>query len=118
LAERTVRVAAFQGMIQLVIVLKVIAAFNHTWERADVLARDAQIPDFAACWKQERSQMYFKPARFRLVSPDVVEVAATGQTFGLYGVETVLAIFELKKEGADWKISSLRVLTPCLSFKR
>ena len=38
---------------------KVIETFNHMGERASVLARNAQIPDFSRCWQQERSQMYF-----------------------------------------------------------
>jgi hypothetical protein len=96
---------------------KVIATFNHMSERASVLARKVQIPDFSRCWQRERSQMYFEPGTIRFVTDDVALVDASGNRYGgLAGKESAQAFFVLKKEGADWKIDTLRVLDSCLAI--
>src|SRR5690242_13049414 len=96
---------------------QVLATFNHMSERASVLTRRAQIPDFSRCWQQERSQMYFEPGAIRLVTGDVALVDASGHRYGgMAGKETAPAIFVLKKEGADWKIEALRVFDSCLAI--
>src|SRR5690349_15871490 len=104
-------------MIELAIVLKVIATFNHTWERADVVGQNARLPNFEACWQQERSQMYFRATRIRAENGTNV-VDAEGTRFGVHGRQAAPAVFVLKKEGADWKVDSLRVFEPCLDPKQ
>lgn len=98
---------------------KAIATFNHTYERASVLTRDATIPDFARCWQQERSQMYFEAKEIRRLSPNTVEVDARGNRYGgMIGKQTAPAVFMLKREGTVWKIDSLRVSDDCLGVMR
>jgi hypothetical protein len=96
---------------------KAIATFNHMSERASVLTRKAQVPDFSRCWQQERSQMYFEPGAIRFVTDGVALADATGSRYGgMVAKETWPALFVLKKEGADWKIDALRVFESCLAI--
>jgi hypothetical protein len=94
-----------------------IATFNRMSERASVLVRDAQIPDFSRCWEPERSQMYFEAAEIRFVTADVALADASGNRYGrTFGRETARSVFILKREGAVWKIDSLRVFDSCLAI--
>jgi hypothetical protein len=96
---------------------KSIATFNRMSERASVLTRDAEIPDFSRCWQPERSQMYFETQAIRFVTSDVALVDASGNRYGgMSGKQTAPAVFVLKREGADWKVDSLRVLDNCLAI--
>jgi hypothetical protein len=98
-------------------VRQAIATFNRMSERASVLTRKAQIPDFSRCWQQERSQMYFEPGAVRFVTDGVAVVDASANRYGsMIPKETSPAIFILKKEGADWKIDALRVFESCLAI--
>jgi hypothetical protein len=95
---------------------RAIATFNHTHERASVVARDARIPHFPDCWAQGESQMYFEVTAIRLV-PDGAVAAANGNRYGsLILKRTTPAVFHLKREGADWKIDSLRIEDDCLGI--
>jgi hypothetical protein len=96
---------------------KTIATFNRMSERASVLTRDAEIPDFSRCWQPERSQMYFEAQAIRFVTSDVAVADAAGSRYGgMAGKQKAPAVFILKREGADWKIDSLRVLESCLTI--
>ena len=96
---------------------KTIATFNRMSERASVLRRDAEIPDFSRCWQPERSQMYFETQAIRFVTSDVAVADAAGNRYGgMAGKKTAPAVFILKREGADWKIDSLRVFDKCLEI--
>ena len=96
---------------------KTIATFNRMSERATVMTRDAEIPDLSRCWQPERSQMFFEAQAIRFVTSDVALVDAAGNRYGgMAGKQTARAVFILKREGADWKIDSLRVLDNCLAI--
>jgi hypothetical protein len=96
---------------------KIIATFNRMSERASVLTQDAEIPDFAHCWQPERSQMYFEAQAIRFVTTDVALADASGNRYGgMAGKQTAPAVFILKREGAAWKIDSLRVFDNCLAI--
>jgi hypothetical protein len=98
-------------------VRKAIGAFNQMHERASVLTSDARIPDFARCWEQETSQMYFEATGIHWVAPDTARVEARGSRYGIGGKQTAPAVFVLKREGAGWKIESLRVWDGCLEIR-
>jgi hypothetical protein len=95
---------------------KTIATFNRMSERASVLTRDAETPDFSRCWAPGRSQMYFEADAIRFVTREVALADASGTRYGSMGTEKTAAVFILKREGADWKIDSLRVLDNCLAI--
>jgi len=89
---------------------KAIATFNDPHERANVLARDADLaaPDrFAG---QEVSQVYFEATTIRFVTPDVAFVDAGASQFGSVIVKrTSPAVFVLKREGSAWRIAVMRI---------
>ena len=95
---------------------KTIATFNRMSERASVLRRDAAIPEFSRCWAPGRSQMYFEADAIRFVTGDVALADASGTRYSSMGTQITPAVFILKREGADWKIDSLRVLDSCLAI--
>ena len=89
---------------------KVIASFNHTSERAAVLARDADIPPLDRYAGQEISEIYFEPTAIRLVTPEVAFVDATASQFGSMILKrSNPAMFVLKREGGVWRISVMRI---------
>jgi len=95
-------------------VRKAIAAFNHESERSAVLGRGADVPDLARCFRPESSQLYFEVRSIRFVTDDVALVDAATAQFGTMILNRRgRAFFILKREGADWKIDSLRMPEHC-----
>jgi hypothetical protein len=96
-------------------VRKAIHTFNDVYARQSVLAPNADIPDFSRCWRQELSQILFETKAVRFVTPDVALADADANRYQL-GKQTAQAFFILKREGADWKIDSLRMMNNCVTI--
>jgi hypothetical protein len=95
---------------------KSIGAFNHDSERSSVLDPKADVPDLARCFRPESSQVYFEVRSIRFVTDDVALVDSTMAQYGTMILnQRGRAFFVLKREGADWKIDSLRMPEHCLS---
>jgi hypothetical protein len=95
---------------------KAIATFNHEPERSAVLAPNADVPDLARCFRPESSQVYFEVRAIRFVTADVALADAAMAQYGTMILNRRgRAFFVLKREGADWKIDSLRMPENCLA---
>jgi hypothetical protein len=95
---------------------KAIAVFNHESERNTVLAPGADVPDLARCFRPESSQVYFEVRSIRFVTDDVALADTTMAQVGTMVLNRRgRAFFVLKREGADWKIDSLRMAEHCLA---
>ncbi len=94
---------------------KAIATFNNTYERESVLVPKPDLPDLTRCWQQEVSQIYFEMRAVRFVTPDVALADADANRYGM-GKHTAAAFFILKREGAAWKIDSLRLNDNCVTI--
>ena len=94
---------------------KVIHSFNDVYARQSVLVPKPDIPDLSRCWRQELSQIYFEMKSVRFVTPDVALADANANRYGL-GKQSAPAVFVLKREGADWKIDSLRLNDNCVAI--
>jgi hypothetical protein len=81
-----------------------------------VLTPKADVPDLARCFRPESSQVYFEVRAIRFVTDDVALADTVMTQYGTMILNRQgRAFFVLKREGADWKIDSLRMPENCLA---
>jgi hypothetical protein len=98
-------------------IARTIVVFNDPARRLEILEPNADVPDLRHCARAEVSQIFLQVKAVRFVTPDVALADASATQYGTMILKhSTAAVFILKREGAVWKIDSLRIPESCLAI--